>query len=223
MNEEKIVIFVINNTGVWPSYFAMDLMNLYIRTLQEYPNAIVRTIETNSVENMRNYACRFSMGLKAIQEGDTMERYDYLVQLDVDHRYPTDFIIDLMKHKKDIVTGCTSRRNYPFGQTQFKKVQTNIKEESNVVNPNPEDPLIKIGASGPVGMLIKVDVLFKLKFPYYSRKYIGDENNVLAEMGSDVIFCEQLNEAGIDIWLDPAITFPHQLKRGFVNRGQLQF
>ena len=111
---------------------------------------------------------------------------------------------------------------YYLIQTQFKENKVNIKEASNQVNPKPEDPLMKIGASGPVGMLIKVDVLFKLEFPYYKREYIGSKDNPEAEQGSDIWFCGLLNKIGTDIWLDPSITFPHEVRRVFVNRGQLQ-
>jgi len=203
----------------------MDVINLYHETISEYPNTILRMIEANSVENMRNHACRFAMGLKDIGFGDKLEKHDYLVQLDVDHRYHPRFIIDLLKHDKEIVTGCTSRRAYPYGQTQFKKLQKNLREKSNAANPLPDDELYTIEASGPVGMLIKVDALFKLKFPYYIRRYVGteEEGNVLDEMGSDVYFCEKLKEAGVDLWLDPKITFPHENRRVFVNRGQLSF
>ena len=222
--DDKIVISVINNTGLWPSYFCMDLVNLYITTLQKYPNTELRTVEANSVENMRNYACRYAMGLKKLQPNDKLERKDYLVMLDSDHRYAPDFILKLMKHKKDIVTGCTSNRTAPFIQTQFKVNKKNIKEKDNQVNPKPEEPLMKIGASGPVGMLIKVDVLFRLEFPYYKREYIGTEKegNVEAEKGSDIWFCGLLNKIDVDIWLDPSITFPHEVRRVFVNRGQLK-
>ena len=222
--QDKIVIFVINNTGSWPSYFCMDLVNLFVTTLQEYPNTELRTVEANSVENMRNYACRYAMGLRALQPGDTLERADYLVMLDVDHRFAPDFILKLMKHKKDVVTGCTSGRVHPFGQTQYKKVKKDIRKGDNIVNPKPTDPLMKIGASGLVGMLIKVDVLFKLQFPYFKRTYIGTEkgNNVEAEEGSDVYFTKKLNEIGVEIWLDPSITFPHEVRRVFVNRGELK-
>ena len=141
-----------------------------------------------------------------------------------DHRYNPEFIIDLMKHKKDVVTGCTSNRKAPFKQTQFKKFQKELRAEENIANPKPDEELMKIEASGPVGMIIKVDVLDKLKYPYYIIKHIGteEEGNLESVMGGDIYFTKQLNEAGIELWLDPSITFPHEVSNVMVNRGQLQ-
>ena len=222
MNEEKIVIFVINNTGVWPGYFCLDLINLYMTTLNEYPNTKIQTIHANSVNEMRNFSCRYAMG-KRVPVGEVAEKFDYLVQLDTDHRYNSKFIIDLMKHKKDVVTGCTSNRKAPFKQTQFKKFQKNLREEDNIANPKPDEELMKIEASGPVGMIINVNVLDKLKYPYYKIQHIGKEEGDLESiMGGDIYFTKQLFDAGVELWLDPSITFPHEVSNVMVNRGQLQ-
>lgn len=225
MNKDaKIIIFIINNTGMWPGYFCMDLINLYITTLQEYPNTKIQTIQACSVNEMRNFACRYAQGLRGPKGDEKPKRRDYLVQLDTDHRYRPEFIIDLMKHEKDVVTGCTSNRRVPFKQTQFIKFQKEIKSDDNIANPGTDDELMKIEASGPVGMLIKVDVLDKLTYPYYKIDHIGteEEDNLEAIMGGDVWFAKQLKANGIELWLDPKITFPHEVSNVMVNRGQLQ-
>ncbi len=54
---DRIIIFVINNTGAWPDYFCMDLINLYNTTKEKYPNTKLQTIRANSVNEMRNFAC----------------------------------------------------------------------------------------------------------------------------------------------------------------------
>lgn len=225
MKDAKILIFVINNTGQWPSYFCLDLINLYMKTLEEYPNTKLQTIKACSVNEMRNFACMHALGERGEPGDETPERCDYFVQLDVDHRYHPDFIIDLMKHDKDIITGCTSNRRSPWKQTQFKRFQQVFRADENIVNPHPDDELMKIEASGPVGMLIKTDVLDKLEYPYYKINHIGHEEGMKPEsiMGGDIYFTKQLKKAGIDLWLDPKVTFPHQVTNVFVNRGQLQF
>ena len=222
MNEQKILISVINNTGTWPTYFCLDLINLLEKTKEVYPNAKLQTIRACSVNEMRNFACRYAMGKIGIN-GEDPSKYDYVVQLDVDHRYSPNFIVDLMKHKKDIVTGCTSSRHSPFYQTQFKEIIGEIRSEENIVNPSPEDGLIKIEGSGPVGMLINVKVFDKLKYPYYLIKHLGNEEGRKPEsiMGGDIFFTNQLKEAGIDVWLDSKITFPHNVPGVFVNRGNI--
>jgi len=224
MKEDKILIFVIDNTGQWPSYFCLDLINLHRETLKEYPNTKIRTIKACSVNEMRNFACRNALGKRGEPGEVSPERCDYFVQLDTDHRYSPTFIIDLMKHNKDVITGCTSSRHAPFQQTQFKKFQFDMRDKDNLVNPHPDDELMKIESSGPVGMLIKTDVLDKLEYPYYKIDHIGNEKgrSVEAIMGGDVWFTKKLKEKDIEIWLDPKITFPHEVTNVFVNRGELK-
>ena len=223
MNKQKILISVINNTGQWPTYFCLDLINLLEKTKEVYPNTKLQTIRACSVNEMRNFSCRNAMGKRGAPGEESLIRVDYLVQLDTDHRYSPTFIIDLMKHDKDVITGCTSSRHSPFQQTQFKKFQYEMRGEDNLVNPSPEDPLMTIEASGPVGMIVKVDVLDKLKYPYYTIKHIGDKGGFAVEsiQGGDIYFCEKLKEAGIEIWLDPKVTFPHEVNGVFVNRGNI--
>jgi hypothetical protein len=227
MNEQKILITVINNSGLWEGYFCMDLIKVYEETKKVYPNTEIQNIRANCVNEMRNYSCRYAMGKFGKIVGAD-KRYDYLVQLDTDHRYSPTFIVDLMKHGKDVVTGCTSSRHSPFKQTQFNKFIKDIRADENITNPRPDDGLIKIDSSGPVGMLIKVDVLDKLDYPYYNLVHIGDEGgetkmggSVEATMGGDVFFCKKLKEAGFDLWLDSKITFPHEVGGVFVNRGNI--
>lgn len=220
--EDKILIFVINNTGNWPAYFCLDLIELQRETLKVYPNTRIQTVKACSVNEMRNLACRNALGAMKMPGQKKLERSDYFVCLDVDHRYSPTFIIDLMKHNKDVVTGCTSSRHPPFQQTQFKKLQLELRDPENIVNPNKDDELMKIEASGPVGMLIKTDVLDKLEYPYYKIDHIGGRKPE-AIMGGDIYFSKKLKEKGIELWLDPKITFPHEVSNVFVNRGQLQF
>lgn len=222
-NEEKILICIICNSGQWPDYFCMDLIKLYEHTKSIYPNTKIQPVIRSSVAEMRNCACLFATGEIELKNVEDVERHDYLVQLDTDHKYNKEFIVDLMKHKKEIVTGCTSSRHPPLNQTQYKELTKEIRGDANIVNPSKDEELIKIEASGPVGMLIDVDVLDKLSYPYYKTKHLGHEEGrrIDSAMGEDIYFCTKLKEADVDIWLDPSITFPHQLTNVFVSRGQI--
>ena len=214
MNEEKILIFIIDNSGLWPSYFSVDVVKLYNYTKSIYPNTEIQTIQANSVVQMRNIAMKYALGESKFNKD--MIRFDYLVMLDIDHRYKEDFIVKFMQHNKDIVTGCTSSRKPPYIQTQYKKMIKEIKEEDNIIKPIGNE-LIKAEASGLVGMLIKVDVLEKITFPFCNMEYIDDEKII----GEDIFFCKKLKEAGYVIWVDPTVSFPHEIKNVFVNNGEI--
>lgn len=198
ISDKKILITVINNNGVLPSYFTKSLLELYIYTRKYLPGTDLRFIEANSVAHMRNLSVR-----TALEDG-----YDYLVQLDSDQKYPANFIVKFYQEDKEVITGCTNQRVYPFYPTQYFKLQKQLKELSNLCFYTGEDELIEVEASGPVGMLVKTSVFKKMKWPYYSMDW-SDPKRTISE---DIRFCMNLKELDIPIYLDMSINFPHEIK-----------
>jgi len=162
---------------------------------------------------MRNNACLFALG-------DNPEKlvYDYIVMCDQDHKYPSDFISRFIQFNKDIVLGSTYMRKSPFLPTQYKKIDCKpISVENNLVVPEGTD-LIKIEASGVVGALIKTSVLKELDFPYFLFTYHPDKSVT----GGDLYFSKQVKAKGFEMFLDPEISFPHEV-RGFIDKGEITF
>ncbi len=211
----KIMIAVINNKSTLPELFVRSLIPMYLYTKKIFPNTDIRFVKSAQVNNMRNISV-----ITAINEG-----YDYLIQLDDDHEYPENTIIKLLCHKKDFVTGCTRQRVAPYLPTQFYKFKNPMKQEGNYVKSNGGEGLIKIECSGPVGMLMKVSALQKLKHPYYWMDYNNTEYKLskgLEEwtyyprfisnyIGGDYVFCRSLLDSGNDLWLDTSLDFPHMI------------
>ena len=151
------------------------------------------------------------------------DNYDYLVCLDDDHEYEKDFILKLLSHKKDFVTGCTRQRVHPYKPTQFYKFTSPMKQEGNFVYCKGDEGLQKIECSGPVGMLMKVSALRDLDYPYYWMDY-SDYKYTLKKtreewtfypklmsnyVGGDYVFCRQLLQKDKVLWLDSSVDFPH--------------
>jgi glycosyltransferase involved in cell wall biosynthesis len=223
LEKEKpsILISVINNYDSMPNYFVWDLMSLYIQTKRFYPDVDIQQANACDVNLMRNLSVLHSLG-----DNDLKKRYDYIVQLDTDHKYPKDFIIKFVslceQNKWPIITGLTSSQKEPHYNTQYYKLQEEMNTKENTVScPKPVNNIIDIEASGPVGMVINTAIFSKIKFPFYLQEYQvkeGEHNKQnFMTVGGDVNFCKKLKEAGIPIKCHLGYSFPHG-RTAFLNR-----
>lgn len=211
------MIAIISNRSSWNRQFALSLMELINYTRKRYflTYFILNSCDVNF---MRNRACLIAQNKGKEAQGI---RYDYLVQLDDDHVYDREFIDKFIKHNKDVVVGCTCRRMPPYTATQFKEIKgIGLNDKDNLIDINKEEGLEKIGCTGPVGMVIKVDIFDRLKFPYYKLTYLNDTPST---QGGDIYFSQMLKDANIDIWLDHSVSFPHLASGLFVDRGSVKF
>lgn len=234
LEKPSILIAIINNRGEVPDYFMMDLINLIDVTRNVGYDVTLLPTTATEVSTMRNMAVKMATG----QEGG--RKYDYLVQLDTDHRYHPEFLVDFLdkmtKNNWPILTGMTSRKTKPYNSTQYYKIIDKINEDSNCVKcTKPTDEIIQIEASGPVGMVMSTEIFKELKFPYYAMEYtkIKDKINILEDgkvvekdvekdsfIGSDIAFCKKLKEKNIPIRLCLGVSFPHE-KKLFINRNKV--
>jgi hypothetical protein len=216
-SNKRILIVVISNQKVWPTYFANDLFNVYLET-QKYYKCDLMIANSCNIENMRNVAC-----LSALGKNPGSIKYDYFVSLDTDHLYPQDFIVKFMKHDLDFVCGLTNRRQVPFTTTQYLKWKRKGLTKINNCVPNTKNGLVEISASGVVGALIKTSVLEKIKFPYFNDIY--EVNDVMKEgirrRGSDVNFTHKLQQAKVKMYCDTSVSFPHEVIV-HVDRGEFK-
>lgn len=221
MNKEErktVCIAIISNRGYLPQHFCTSLIELINYTKKHY-HVDYFFIGSCSVNHMRNRACLIAQNRG--REATGIE-YDYLVQLDDDHMYAPDFIVEFIKHDKDVVLGVTCQRTPPFLPTQYKEFNgIDMKEESNLIRLKGNEGLVKVGVSGPVGMVMKTKVLDKLKYPYFQQIEVNDRPNYI---GGDINFCLALQDAGIEIFCDSRYSFPHCLgENAYSDRGEVRF
>lgn len=217
----SVLISIINNYESLPNFFVWDLLNLYIHTKSFYPDVCVQQVNACDVTSMRNLSVNFARG-----DNPLGKRYDYLVCLDTDHKYPKDFIvifIELMeKNKWKVLTGLTPSQKPPHNSTQYFKIPEKIEEINNVGNCVPlyqVDKQIKIEASGPVGMVMNTNIFEKIPFPYYFTRYElpNDTFNSYRMVGSDIWFSERCKEQKIEIICDLNTIFPHWQRDKFYS------
>lgn len=210
----KIMITVINNRDTLPEKFVQCLMELYNETSSIFPNTEIHYVKACSIDNMRNMAIEKAISLD----------FDYLVQLDTDHYYDNSFILKLIGRDKDFITGCTRRRTNPYLPTQYYKFKIPMMTEENFVYVDGKEGVIKIEASGPVGMLMKVSALKELNYPYYQTDYSYYQMGLKqtkegsfhpfrrnSPLGNDYHFCRNLKENNFELWLDTSVDFPHMV------------
>lgn len=207
----KVYIAIVTNYDHLPIYFVMNLLGIINDARSKGIPCDVYNFHAPAVDSIRNYSV-----LQAKNEG-----YTHILQLDTDHTYPEDLIIRLLSHKKEFVCGVTTRKVMPYTQTQFYEVDLPlVNSPGNRCEFKGEEGLVKIEGTGMVGSMIDLKIFEKIEFPFYDRIYDLRESKV-KETGEDIYFCRQLKKAGIPIYCDTSLSYPHQVPNAFADRGEL--
>lgn len=218
----KVLIAVINNSGLFPDFFVWDLIPLFNYTAAHF-DVEIQQVNACDVNSMRNLAVQLSLGLNG-------KEYDYLVQLDDDHSYPMEFIVNFINKMKEnnwpILTGLTPGKKKPYHNTQFYKLG-DYNTSANTVSHKIKTGILDIEASGPVGMVINTNVFKNMKYPWYEMQFWkekviidGKEGEQDYQRGGDLSFCHALKELNIPIKVDCSVNFPH-CKSMFLYRGKV--
>jgi len=111
----------------------------------------------------------------------------------IDHDVvPSNNIFELIKQDKDIII-------YPVPIQQEEQIMFNIYNLDNEgywIEVDKQDGLFEISAGGTGCILIKKNVLEKIKAPF-ERKYNKDG---IAELGQDLFFCTKAQQEGFKIY-----------------------
>lgn len=201
----RVCISVTTNFEYVPIYFMLDLVSM-MGAARRYgvETIIFSTRNSGGVDTIRNTAVEY-----AKEYGCT-----HILHLDTDHRYPDNTLVDMLRHKKQMVCGLTNKRVQDFELTQYEDInEFPINKPENVIKYK-KGELKKIGATGMAGALIHLSVYDAIKKPYYefTRR---EEKGKFYKTGEDVNFCKKLAKAGIDIWCDTNLNFPHQVTNAF--------
>jgi len=144
------------------------------------------------------------------------ENYDFFFSLEQDIIPPKDIIEKLLKHNKEIVSAYYCKlqkvglRDNETGEVknaiiEFALVWVSVDKE-RIRRANPQEVLnkglIKVGGYGIGCVLIKREVLEKIKFEYKPDKKAFD----------DMLFCDDAEKAGYDLFLDSNIRVTHLSK-----------
>jgi hypothetical protein len=216
MDRKTILIAVLCNNGLIPDYFFTDFLGMYDYTRSKGYRLIVQRFSQANLSEMKNQACLASLGKKF---SITKEKVDYLFMMELDHRFEPDCLVKLIEIDKEVSCGSTYTRIPPYSPTQFKKMLTvGLKSPENTIVPEGSEP-IKIEGSGTAGILIKISVLEKMKWPYFEVEHYGEDSF----RSSDLSFFNKLRDLGVEVYLHPEVIFPHNCRGLFSSVSGLSF
>lgn len=129
--------------------------------------------------------------------------YDYLLSLDQDVIPPKDVIEKLLKFQKDIISGVYYGFFLIDGVKKLRPLLYEYTEDGRKRNLNldevKDEKLIKVKECGAGCLLVKKDVLKKVKFGLLPDKTTTD----------DVYFCHKAREAGYEIFAYTGVKAKH--------------
>ena len=124
----------------------------------------------------------------------------YLLMIDDDMTFDPDFVLKLIEHDVDIVGGLAFKRRPDFHPCVYRQ----NKKNKNYYPILPE-VFQEVDIVGTGGMLIKLDVLKKLKEPWFTTGY--DEKNI--HWSVDFNFCKLAKKEGFKVFVDPEAEMGH--------------
>lgn len=183
----KSITIAYPSRGLVPSEWAINLR--YLEVPEGWGLECLDTIGC-FIDSMRNSLVEASKG-------------DYILFLDDDVCPPLGVISQLLKHKKDIVTGLYFAKQRPHFPQIFKRTK---EDRYDTIADYPENKLIEIDACGVGCLLVKKSVFEKLNKPYF--KYVIEEEG-RPRKGEDYYFCENIKRNGFKIYCDTSVICTH--------------
>lgn len=137
---------------------------------------------------------------------------DYILWLDSDMIFDSDFLVDMLKHMddgKDFVSALYFKRKPPYNPVLYKKLRMGLTSKDSITeeyDDYPENSVFEIDACGFGGVLMKTKVV---------EDVIAHEGHTFAPItgyGEDISFCIRAKRAGYKIWCDSRIKMGHITK-----------
>ncbi len=125
-------------------------------------------------------------------EGAKKVKASHLLMIDSDMTFPLDSIDRLASHGVPVVGAVYRRRTEPFEL---------MGRRSDGIVDSPIEGLMRMDLLATGLMLIRMDVFEKLEKPWFRNDLREWEGETIIG-GEDIIFCEQVNTAGLSVWCD---------------------
>ena len=186
MLENKKLVIGIPTSGHLDWRFASSLM-----ALQLIPETRVIWMVRTMIDSARN---------NLVQEALKDPSYTHLLMIDDDMTFDSDFVLKLLEQDVDIVAGLAFKRRQDFQPCVYKKDSKNEKYFPILPNVFQEVDIVGTG-----GILINMEVLKKLKYPWFETFYDKEGQH----WSVDFDFCIKAKKEGFKIFVDPAAEMGH--------------
>ena len=186
------VAVAIPMTDTMPSRFFATFWNLYkYSTNRGYELEVFSSIHP-VIDKNRNLIC------KDILEIDSRLPFDYVLWIDSDTLLPSYALDIMVKIKKDIIGGVVFSKVPPH-QPNIRKIKDG---EPKVFSDWKGKAIVEVDAMGFACVLHKMDVLRKMKEPYF--RFTDDP--VTSE---DFYWCGQARKLGYQLWATASLNIGH--------------
>lgn len=201
----KITIAIPSNRGINPKTFQCVLELI---ANSDYDFYLLVAEEGYTIAENRNYIAVQALNNKS----------EYLLMIDDDMVFPPDTLDKLISNNKDVCGVAYHSR----GSKDMVKIVPDIMaiaevDKGKYINlETEEDPKYKevfeCYATGTGIILIKTDILYKIKRPWFEFTYF---DNGKCKEGEDWNFCFKAKNVGYKIYTDPTIKVGHLGERIF--------
>ena len=131
----------------------------------------------------------------------TWKDFDAVLLTEWDHQFPQDGLEKLWNDNKPVVSGMYRSRRAKDNEYILMNEDPKTNVMTGYVKP-PKERLFTIDATGLGFMLIRKEVLEKLKPPFFEMGQEGKDN-------FDRMWCRKLREHGFKIWIDQEVKLGH--------------
>ena len=132
--------------------------------------------------------------------------FDYLFSVDSDIAFPTDTLVKLLSHDKDVVSGLYIQRKPGEHILEIYESNTTGGINNMPYGKLKERSLVEVAGCGFGCVLVKAEVFKVIGYPQFKYHSAISHSNTVSE---DVYFCNKAKENGFKIWADPSILCRH--------------
>ena len=146
---------------------------------------------------------------------------DYIMWFDADMRFPKDIIFRLLRHRKQMVGINYSTRTMPPSFVAIKQCGWEPGDDGIRLETTEDSTgLEQVEAIGFGAVLMSTTVFDGLhnprgpEGPWFWNKWLPDKQQ---SAGEDVVFCDYMNKAGVEVWVD------HDLSKECSHIGNFEY
>lgn len=189
MEKNPYVVVGMPNNGTWRDETAksMAVMFSYF-SLHKMDGVDKQRIGLLTVQGSMIAQQRHMCVKKVVQD----EKLTHLMFVDSDMVFPKDLIHRLYKWDKDIVACNCTTRTPPILPVAYDF------EDKRIVSKGKKG-IEKVRSVGCAIMLMRISIFRKMKPPFFLNDWIPSMG---ATCGEDVYFCQKVQDAGVDVWID---------------------
>ena len=196
----------INNSSVWVAKPIKLAILVPTRDMvhSHFAYSLAQLVKTTSEIGIDTYLYFDSSTIllnqreKLIDEAIKMEA-DYVLWLDSDMMFPSNVVLKLLAHNKDIVACNYMKRSLPMKTVAY----TDLNDWDSWVPMEPQEELVKVKGIGMGCILMKTEVFKKLEKPYFEFRFKEDTKDWF---GEDFILQDKIQKVGYEIFVDTMLS-----------------